>query len=420
MIERGPDDIAEPVSSSLTSTSSRYTTLTAICLAVGSGLVYLFSNPKPNAHFDYTFRTAVALLHGKLGLSEQPPSWLNEMVPLGGWYYSVFPLGAVLSVLPVALLKVVHVIDEFPAALVVAIIAGTTTLFFFLLTAKYQFTLSKRIVLALFPVFGSWMWANLAFAGAWQISLGFAVLGQVGALYFLLIRSNPILAGVFFALAYGNRTEVIVVWPIMLYLLLRDQVSSWSEIKLHLPKIAKFCAAPVLLGIATLLYNQARFGSPFDFGYSRIPVIQSEDWFKNGLFTLRAIPANAWQMLFETWKQVPGGYPYLTPKGFGGSILLSSPFLFLVFTRSVRDRGLKMAAWVAVILLTLVLWTHANTGGWQFSYRYAMILLPWLLLLVMEVGPARLRRIEIILFAISVAINAWGTYLFLWTNYVTP
>lgn len=386
-------------------------------LAVVTGLAYFFSNPTPNAHFDYTYRMAFALLKGHVGLLEPPPPWLNEVVPLNGSYYTVFPLGSVLTLLPLAALKAVGLLGEFPAAVVVALIAAAVSIFFFLLTARYDFTLGKRIVLTLFPLFGSWMWANLAFAGAWQVTLGFAVLGEVAALYCILIRPNPVLAGLFFAIAFGNRTEVIVVLPIMLYLVLRDQGHSLSPTGML--RAAKFLAIPVALGIATLVYNKVRFGSVIDFGYARIPGIESEAWFKDGLFTLTAIPMNAVAMLLDTWKRVQG-YPWFVPRGFGGSIFLSSPFLFLIFTRHTRDRGLKLAAWAAVVILTFTLWIHAGTGGWQFSYRYAMVLLPWFVVLLMEGTTAHVRRKEIVLLVASIAINAWGTYLFLWTKFVTP
>ena len=80
-------------------------------------------------HFDYTFRIADALLHGKLGMTETPPDWLNEMVPFEARYYSVFPLGSVLSLLPLAVLKLVGVIDSFPAAFVAASIAAAAATF---------------------------------------------------------------------------------------------------------------------------------------------------------------------------------------------------------------------------------------------------------------------------------------------------
>jgi hypothetical protein len=75
---------------------------------------------------------------------------------------------------------------------------------------------------------------------------------------------------------------------------------------------------------------------------------------------------------------------------------------------------------VAIALLTLVLWLHGNPGSWQFSYRYAMILLPWMLLLLTGNGSANISVAEISLFAVSVAINALAVWQFLWTDQIQP
>jgi hypothetical protein len=79
----------------------------------------------------------------------------------------------------------------------------------------------RRILLALFPIFGTWAWCNLGFGGAWQIALGFALLGETAALYFVLVRPRPFLAGIFFALAVGNRTELVLTLPFFLYFIWR-------------------------------------------------------------------------------------------------------------------------------------------------------------------------------------------------------
>jgi hypothetical protein len=79
-----------------------------------------------------------------------------------------------------------------------------------------------------------------------------------------------------------------------------------------------------------------------------------------------------------------------------------------------------MAAWLVIGAVSFVLWCHGNPGGWQFSYRYAMVLLPWMFLLLVENGPAKISAIECSLFAVSVAINAIATYQFLWTNLIHP
>jgi hypothetical protein len=67
-------------------------------------------------------------------------------------------------------------------------------------------------------------------------------------------------------------------------------------------------------------------------------------------------------------------------------------------------------------VLTFVLLVHGNPGGWQFSYRYAIILLPWMFRLLVGNGPVKTSAIEVSLFIVSVAINAMATYQFLWTT----
>src|SRR5438105_11243019 len=153
----------------------------AIGLSILAAFIFFFTAKATMHDFDYTGRIASALLHGHLGLDKRPGSWLNELVPFEGKYYSVFPLGAVLSVLPVALLQQAGWIHSFPARWVTSIIAGLCVFFFFKLTKAFEvspatssphrpFALSpsRRILLSLFPIFGTWIWCNLGFGGSWQ------------------------------------------------------------------------------------------------------------------------------------------------------------------------------------------------------------------------------------------------------------
>jgi len=180
--------------------------------------------------------------------------------------------------------------------------------------------------------------------------------------------------------------------------------------------LTDFMLAPVALGILTAAYNFARFGSFFDFGYTRIPNVLNEPGYQHGLFSLHAIRWNVQKMLFEGFGERPT-FPYLRLYPFGCCIFLSSPFLFLLF----REGGkYKRVCWIVIAMLTFVLWTHGNPGGWQFSYRYAIILLPWMFLLLMGNGSAKISAIEVSLFVISVTINAIATWQFLWTNQIRP
>jgi hypothetical protein len=407
-------------------------------IAVGVSLLaafaFYFSTNPTLKDLDYTVEIASALLRGDLGLREKPPKFLNEMIPYGNKYYSAFPLGAVLSMLPVALLQKASLIHHFPAHILAALIAGACVYFFFQLAKAFEpdysrlkpKPLSRRILLALFPIFGTWTWSNLGMGGAWQIALGLALLGETAALYFALVRPSPFIAGAFFALAFGNRTELLITAPFFLYLFWRrsnENIAGQSRtarmkhvLRVNTSMLFDFLALPVALALLTAAYNFARFHSIFDFGYFHIPEVRDEPWYEHGLFSVHSIPWNVHTMLFEGFSDDPD-FPFLRFPPFGCSILLSSPFLFLIF----REGGkYKVVCWIAIGVLTFILWCHGNPGGWQFSYRYAMILLPWMFLLLTGNGRPMITVTEISLFAVSVAINATATWLFLWTDKIQP
>ena len=403
-------------------------------LSLFAAIAFYFSTNATLRDLDYTSRIASALLSGHLGLREKPPDWLNEMIPHRDSYYSAFPLGAVLSMVPIALLQKAGLIHHFPGHVLAALIAGACVYFFFQLAKAFGAdyfglegsALVRRILLALFPIFGTWTWCNLGFGGAWQIALGLALLGQTAALYFTLVRPSPFVAGAFFALAFGNRTELLITLPLYTYFLWRRPnedltPSSCSRmvkkgLQENVPMAMRFLSVPATLALLTAAYNFARFHSIFDFGYTHIPEVREEPWYEHGLFSIHAIQWNMYTMLFQGFESV-SYFPHILPNGFGCSIFLASPFLCLLFREGGRY---KVAAWVAIASLTLVLWCHGNPGSWQFSYRYAMILLPWMFLLLTANGTAKITVSEISLFAVSVAINGMATWLFLWTEQIQP
>ncbi len=423
--------------------TGRYELWVAIAVSLLAALAFYFSTNPTLRDLDYTAEIASALLRGDLGLREKPPEWLNEMIPYGNRYYSAFPLGAVASMVPVALLQKTSLIHNFPARILDALIAGACVYFFFQLAKAFvphyssfkAKPLARRILLALFPVFGTWTWCNLGMGGAWQITLGLALLGETAALYFTLVRSSPFIAGACFALAFGNRTELLITAPLYLYLFWRCPngthqgvaVSTPPQGRNVIPRIKQslrenapmlfdFLTLPLTAALLTAAYNLARFHSIFDFGYFHIPEVRDEPWYEHGLFSLHSIPWNVHKMLFEGFRD-DLAFPFLTFPPFGCSIFLSSPFLFLLFRAGGRYRTIS---WVAIGILAFVLWCHGNPGGWQFSYRYAMVLLPWMFLLLTGNGPPKITVTEISLFAVSIAINATATWLFLWTDRIQP
>jgi hypothetical protein len=444
--------------------------ITGLCLLVG--LIYFFSNPKPQRHYDYTFRVADNILRGAIGFKEKPPSWVNEFVPFEGNWYSVFPLGGVVTMMPFALLKVFGFVKEMPAGFISALTAGFTMLFLLLIARRYDYGLDKQILLSAAILFGTWTWVNETMAGAWQLALGFAMLGELGAIYFTVFNRKPLLAGLFFAMAFGNRTEILLTAPIFMFLLLRDSEFQIQDSRLEaseiepptvkkkkkhkkkgkaskseqnnqpvfqnfkaeiskikseilnlesgmLNRLAAFCAVPFVLGVLTLIYNYVRFHSFTDFGYARIPGVLDEPWYNHGIFSLYYIPGQAWEMLWKPW-ETKDAFPYLVPNGFSSSILWSSPFVLLILRFGARDKILKYLAWLAIFPITIVLWMHGNSGGWQFGYRYWMIALPFVFLILLENSPKKITPLEWAAYGFSFIINAYAVYLFNWSEYVKP
>lgn len=401
-----------------------------------TALIYFFSNPKPQNYYDYTFRVAANMLGGSVAFTSKQPSWLNEFVPFEGYYYSVFPFGSVVSMMPIALFKTLGLIKEMPGAWIAATLAGVACFLLLKIASHYNVDNKRRILFSMAILFGTFTWTNLTFAGAWQLALGFALIGELGAIYFTVVDRRPLIAGIFFAMAFGNRTEVLLTAPVFMYLLARSepaasaagQIAGEDLSKRNWPpahaggpdkirRLATFCAVPFVLGVATLVYNYVRFHSVTDFGYARIPGVLAEPWYRHGIFSTSYIPGQAWEMLLKLWNQKPN-FPYLVPDGFSSSILISSPFLLLAFRVGAKDGALKVAAWVSVAVLTLVLWMHGNSGGWQFGYRYAMVLLPWIFILLLESSKKRVSIVEWVLCGVAFVANAYATWLFNWTEYV--
>ncbi len=392
-------------------------------------VVYRFANPDAPSFYDYQFRVAKAIMHhGELGL-RQEVSWLNELVPFEGRFYTVFPFGSIVCHMPLVALQDLRKSEDCPTVVTTAVLAVFVAWFATLLSRRYRDALPRRALFVLWLVFGSWAFVNMTMANGWQVAMSFSLIGQLGALVFILHVRSPLLAGVFFAIAFGNRTEIILTAPLYMYLLVRHDPFRDGDtgdphepfprrVKRRLADLALFCVFPTVLGLATLWYNDARFHNPFDFGYTRITYLQWEYWYKHGLYSYQAIPMNVRAMLFSSTWDVVHDYPLVKPALKGGSLISASPFLLLLLRPGARDLGLRRVCWAAVALLTLALLPHGDPGGNQFSYRYQIVSLPWLWLLLLDRRGGRVSAWEWGLLALGIASNAWATYLYFWTDYV--
>lgn len=286
--------------------------------------------------------------------------------------------------------------------------------FGFLLAQAYRFSLGMQVTLVLFLTLGNWIWCNLVFGYADMLTLGWSALGQLGSLYFILGQKKPLISGLLFTLALGNRTEVVVLTPIFIALWFISE----ADAKRRAVLLYRFCLFPVLILILTFWHNYIRFDSIFEFGKGLFSGVFEQPHFADGLYSMTAMPDHFTQMLTATWKRIDH-FPFLVPSGFGGSIFFASPFLVLIFRLKSIKQPVGILSWIAMIVMTLTMWLYGDVGGWQFSYRYAVNLLPWIYILLLHSAPRQINVAVVFLLLISLLINGYAVWLFHWTGYLS-
>jgi len=289
--------------------------------------------------------------------------------------------------------------------------------------------LVRSIRLSAFPDTPAWMTAVstlilglgsyapllAARADMWEIPIAFCYLSVSIALRCLweaLERPERpakwlALASAAFGAAFAARPNVLPGAAILLFpfacAAIRGNPRAWLSAVLPL----------ALCGAGVGLYNDLRFGSPFDFGmrYQLAGVYVA----RLRAFSADYVPTNLWFYLFQgvRWSPV---FPYaheppdpVVPPGHGGTehisgALLNSPILWAalavpIFIRTRRPgRGVALialsAAWAALSALILLSFFFGACSRYQFEFVPELALLASIGVMAMESArPARLRSL---------------------------
>ncbi len=203
------------------------------------------------------------------------------------------------------------------------------------------------------------------------------------AAFYLLLRDRrvptwwgPLAAGVAMACAVATRSEVLVLTPtLVVYAVLSTGPQPGRRRQRLLGMLV-----PLVMTLAALgLYNLARFGSPFETGYSYGDVFAYRD----------THPAHSLASF------VQGVYGLVLSPGKGlleyAPVMALAPFAAVILW---RRRRAETALLLALIGLQLV--GHANLliswlGGWSWGPRFLVPVLPFMTLLLVPLFEARGR-----------------------------
>lgn len=174
-------------------------------------------------------------------------------------------------------------------------------------------------------------------------------------------------------------------------------------------------------------YNYYRFGNPFETGYTYDPgtYIAYTKAKSYGLISPVHIPGNLYVFLFmppDAVHQDQDSYvlkfPYLRANEWGMGIFFTSPlFLYLILTD--KKKKYVVPAFITIPALLIIPLTYYTTGLWQYGYRYALDIYPFLMIILItifrEKGLPKLAKFFIlysIIFNLLFMYSIWYKYSF--------
>jgi hypothetical protein len=380
-------------------------TITLAAALVG-GLVFQVLT-EPGGSNAYAL-VADAFLHGRLHVDG---CFDVDCAVFDGHTYIVFPPAPALIAIPfVAIFGVTF--SGFVA--LSAIITGVALLVWWRIFTAMAVERSTALWLLLALGFGTPLYyVTIRGDGVWFLAQSCAFLATTLAIWAVLEKRNPLLAGVFVGFSLLCRQMTVLVLPFLFALSLRPDEPQISFRRSHLLAALKL-GLPV--AVALLIYfafNYARFGDPLDTGYGHIGVVPNPETFLTdrmneiGLFSRDYVAFNLFHLLFQGF-HVDFVGPNLTEVGeldvLGTSLLAASPFVLLIVFAPLR-RPVVIGALCALAMIVPMLFYHSNGFTQYNAQRYVLDWLPMLVYaLALAVGPS-LRPALAVLVTYAVGLN---------------
>ncbi len=370
--------------------------ITQLLIFLFTTLVYL-STSTGKTPYDYFSRLADAFLKGKYWIEENPP-WLSELIPKDGRFYIVHPP------MPAILLLTFRAIfgELFQQQFLAHIIGGLTALSVYRISLKIKKDQKLAILSSLMVGVGSIVWYMSSVGSSWYLGQTTACLFLLLAIEKLLENKKPFLIGILIGAAYLSRIHTIISLPFFIFNLKKKDIGN----------VLKMIAGILPFFIFNSLYNYLRFGTIFDKGYYLIPHIFEEPWYQKGLVHPSYIPSHL-KIILLGMPKTTEQFPYIIPSWNGLAIWITTPSFILSLLGPIKNKLVKLA-WLAIFLISLVIFCHGSTGFTQFGYRFAVDFYPFLILLTI-LGASRIKNKKIypLLVFLSFIVNLWGI---LWIN----
>jgi hypothetical protein len=383
--------------------------------------------------FNHFALLARAWLEGHLDLRGGPPGYAqnNDFAHYDGRWFIVFPPFPAVLLLPCVLFGGAP--ENVQDGQVFLWLAGAGPAALFLVLEKLRVTgVSERlerdnVILSLLFAFGTVYFFSAEQGTVWYAAHVVSVVTIGCYLLFAIGAERPFLAGLALALGVATRTPLLLAFPFFVFeafkaasrevaftgegtaARLRALLGALDR-RAFFTKLSWFALPLACVLLLFAWHNQARFDSPFEFGYRYLTVrwqARMNEW---GLFHYHYLGKNLGVALTSLPFWTPDGPAPFRVNGHGLALWFTTPlYLWVLWPRRVTPRYAALAVTVAVTALPTLF--YQNTGWVQFGYRFSNDYAP-LLFVLLALGGRRFGRLFFVLALWSVAVNAFGAVTF--------
>lgn len=221
---------------------------------------------------------------------------------------------------------------------------------------------------------------------------------------------HPFLAGLFLALGFATRTPILfagMFFATQLFIPASGEHYPWMT---RLKKVVLFALPCVAVGVALMIYNEARFERFGEFGHSYLAEGSRDSIRRHGLFSFWFLNRNLSAMLTNMPVfTATAPFVHITRHGLG--LLVTTPVFFLLFRPIPGNRRLIVALLATILATVIPALLYQNTGWAQFGYRFSLDWTPFMFaLLAVDARPITKKYIVLILF--SILVNLFGAITF--------
>ncbi|MEO6836625.1 MAG: hypothetical protein ABI231_12080 [Candidatus Tumulicola sp.] len=358
--------------------------------------------------YDNFVLLAQAFLHGHVWI-DWPGEYIDALAYAGRHYVIEAPLPAIL-LLPFVAAFGSHTNQTTLAIGLAAVAIGAA----WELGERFGLSPAKNVWICAFLLAGTDLLWCAMLGDVWFIAHVAAVAFTMLALAELAGERRAWLVALYAACAFESRFSLILALPVYAYLCARDPEKPFGFAPRWRATLASFAAVLVPVGILWVLYNQARWGTWNDIGYSTW-YHQDQAGFPTGSpFRLEYLPYQIGSFFVQGATRL-AEFPFLRPEYSGVALTWTSPALLLAFLAR-RPARWVVALWIAAALAALPNFLYYVNGFAQFGMRHALDFEPFLVALMMLAVRERFPRWGYALIAYSVAVGFWGCWY--WNAYV--